>query len=491
MEPIEYSSEVKDLLKFDREHLWHPYANISDPITVYPVASANGCKITLDSTTPAENTVVEAMSSWWCVIHGYNNPELNRAMFDQIGEVSHVMFGGLTHRPAIDLGQKIIKILDHTKLQKVFLADSGSAAVEVAMKMALQYEFSISNGESNKSKFLTIRNGFHGDTFGAMSVSDPVNCKHSIYKNNVAKNIFVKAPTVITTLPTSDICLENPDLFAETTKWNEGDFSEFKQAIEQEGDQICAVILEPLLQGAGGIRLYHPQFLIEARKICNEYEIPFIMDEVATGFGRTGEIFAFKHCEKYQKLLGVSAANMVDVFPDIICIGKGLTGGYMTLSAVVTTPEIATGLSSPNGPTGGYFMHGPTFMGNPLACSVADKSLEILLRGEWKTQVSNIEHQLFKELYVDITKDEELMAHIVDNVRVCGAVGVVQLKDTIDIPWFQQQFIARNVYIRPFRNLCYIVPPFVISKKELEQVTNAIKEVLKLCLSRKIEDVKI
>lgn len=491
MDTLEYSSEVKELLKFDREHLWHPYANMSDPITVYPVKSSRGCKITLDSATPAEKTLVEAMSSWWCVIHGYNNMELNDAMLEQIQNVSHVMFGGLTHMPAIHLGQKILKLLGHSKLQKIFLADSGSAAVEIAMKMALQYEFTISNGSSNKSKFLTIRNGFHGDTFGAMSVSDPINCKHSIYKGNVAANIFVKAPSVISTLPTSDICLENPDIFMEATKWHEEDFFEFKRAIEEKKDQICAVILEPLLQGAGGIRLYHPQFLIEARKICNEYDIPFIMDEIATGFGRTGEIFAFKHCEKYQKLLGVPEKDMVDVFPDIICIGKGLTGGYMSLSAVITTQKIAEGLSSAKGPTGGYFMHGPTFMGNPLACSVANKSLEILMRGEWKNQVREIEHQLFTELYLAIRDDEILMAEVVDNVRVSGAVGVVELKETIDIPWFQQEFVARNVYIRPFRNLCYIMPPFVISREELRQVTNAIKEVLRLCPSHKTKDVKI
>ncbi|QLQ77765.1 hypothetical protein HG537_0C00120 [Torulaspora globosa] len=349
------------------------------------------------------------------------------------------------------------------------------------MKLAIQYNHTVKQGAG---KFLTIRNGYHGDTFGAMSVGDPSNPMRSFFKEHLPQNIFVKAPTLLHTLPTSTICLENPELFQESTKWHPEDFAEFQKAIDEHHDSICAVILEPLLQGAGGVRLYHPQFLIEARKACNKYAIPFIMDEIATGFGRTGEIFAFKHCREYQRLSNVPPEEQVDVFPDILCVGKGLTGGYMSFSAVVTTAEIAGGVSMPDGPTRGYFMHGPTFMGNPLACSVANKSLDILLRGEWKNQVRAIEKQLFQELYLDITRDERLMKSVVDHIRVAGAVGVVQLQNPVNVPWFQEQCILRNVYIRPFKNLCYIIPPFTISREELTVVTRAIKEVLNVCLNQ-------
>ncbi|QLQ81245.1 hypothetical protein HG537_0E06020 [Torulaspora globosa] len=479
MSPLEYSSEVQQLLEWDREHLWHPFSTLTNPFPVYPVRSAMGCQITLDTTD--QQKVVEAMSSWWCVIHGYDNQELKDAMKQQLDQMSHVMFGGLTHKPAVELGKKLLRVIDHPRLHSIFFADTGSVAVEVAMKLAIQYNHTVKQGAG---KFLTIRNGYHGDTFGAMSVGDPSNPMRSFFKEHLPQNIFVKAPTLLHTLPTSTICLENPELFQESTKWHPEDFAEFQKAIDEHHDSICAVILEPLLQGAGGVRLYHPQFLIEARKACNKYAIPFIMDEIATGFGRTGEIFAFKHCREYQRLSNVPPEEQVDVFPDILCVGKGLTGGYMSFSAVVTTAEIAGGVSMPDGPTRGYFMHGPTFMGNPLACSVANKSLDILLRGEWKNQVRAIEKQLFQELYLDITRDERLMKSVVDHIRVAGAVGVVQLQNPVNVPWFQEQCILRNVYIRPFKNLCYIIPPFTISREELTVVTRAIKEVLNVCLNQ-------
>lgn len=485
MANLNFSAEVKELLKFDKEHLWHPYTSMENPLAVYPVESANGCLIRLDTDSPETYDVVEAMSSWWCMIHGYNNKELNAAIMNQMNKVSHVMFGGLTHHPAIDLGQKLLEILDHQQLQKIFFADSGSVAVEVAMKMALQYEFTISEGKSDKKKFLTITNGYHGDTFGAMSVCDPVNSMHSIYKGYLAENFFVEAPPTLSTLPTSNICVTNPELFMESTRWRNEDFDDFKRAVENKCDQICAVILEPLLQGAGGMRFYHPQFLIETRKICNKYKIPLIMDEIATGFGRTGEIFAFKHCQKYQDILGISADEQVDVFPDIICLGKSLTGGYMTLSAVITTPEIANGISSPKSPTNGCFMHGPTFMGNPLACSVASKSLEILMRGEWREQVLRIELQLFEEIYIPITSNTTLMKDVVNDVRICGAIAVVEMKEVIDVAWFQEQFLIRKVYIRPFNKLCYIMPPYIISKEELTKVTQAIIAVVQASMNKK------
>lgn len=460
---------------------------MDNPLPVYPVTSANGCLITLDTDSDESFDVVEAMSSWWCMIHGYNNEELNAAITDQMKKVSHVMFGGLTHRPAIDLGKKILKVIDHPSLERIFFADSGSVAVEVAMKMALQYEFTVSNGTSQKNKFLTITNGYHGDTFGAMSVCDPVNSMHSIYRGYLAENIFVTSPPVLSTLPTSHICVKYPEIFQESTKWHEEDFDDFRMQYQKNSDTICAIILEPLLQGAGGMRFYHPQFLIEIRKLCNQYDIPLIMDEIATGFGRTGAMFAFKHCAEYQNLMNVTSEEYVDVFPDIICLGKSLTGGYMTLSAVVTTPKIANGISSKQSPTSGCFMHGPTFMGNPLACSVANKSLEILIRGEWKEQVSKIEQQLFDELYLPIKADAALMKHLVNDIRICGAIGVVELKESIDVGWFQAQCLSRKVYIRPFNKLCYIMPPYIISTEELGKVTQAIKEVLNEWMKIKIE----
>ncbi|QLG72274.1 hypothetical protein HG535_0C06290 [Zygotorulaspora mrakii] len=486
MANLKYTAEVADLLKFDKEHLWHPYTSMCNPLPVYPVASANGCVITLDTDSEEKYDLIEAMSSWWCMIHGYNNEELNAAIIDQTLKMSHVMFGGLTHKPAICLGQNILRILDQPQLQKVFFADSGSVAVEVAMKMALQYEFTVSNGSSRKNKFITIKNGYHGDTFGAMSVCDPVNSMHTLYKGYLAENIFVNAPTMLTTLPTSRICLMHPEVFSEATKWHQEDFEEFLKTVEEKHDQLCAVILEPLLQGAGGMRFYHPQFLIEVRKVCNFYKIPLIMDEIATGFGRTGAMFAFKHCGNYQNLLQIPPKEQVDVFPDILCLGKALTGGYMTLSAVVTTLEICNGISSPKSATRGSFMHGPTFMGNPLACSVANKSLEILLRGQWKDQVERIEAHLFEGLYLAITTDTNLMKYAVNSVRVCGAVGVVELKEEIDVEWFQKQFLSRKVYIRPFSKLCYIMPPYVISEGELEKVTRAIREVLFVYMRQKM-----
>lgn len=482
MAPLNYSSETQNNLEWDRKHLWHPFSTLREPFPVYPVASSKGCMITLD--TEDRKQVVEAMSSWWCVIHGYNNKELNKGMKTQIDKVSHVMFGGLTHKPAIEVGRKLLSLLDHSKLHSIFFADTGSVAVEVAMKLAIQYNFTAVKGGAQKVKFLTIRNGYHGDTFGAMSVGDPGNPMRSFFREHLFENIFVKAPSLLRTLPTSKICADNPETFAGLVQWDPQDFAEFEKAMAENHDEICAVILEPLLQGAGGIRIYHPQFLIEARKACNTYSIPFIMDEVATGFGRTGELFAFQHCAKYQSMMGIPKKEQIDVFPDIICVGKGLTGGYLSFSAVVTTKEISDGVSMHEGPTRGYFMHGPTFMGNPLACSVANKSLEILMRGEWRAQVNRIEQQLFEELYLDISRDGPLMRVIVDHVRITGAVGVVQLKDQINVPWFQEQCISRGVYIRPFRNLCYIMPPFTISQQELKIVTRAIKDVLGLLLEQ-------
>ncbi|SCV99691.1 LAFE_0B00386g1_1 [Lachancea fermentati] len=479
MTGLSYDSEVQQWLDYDREHLWHPYTSMQKPLDVYPVKSAKGATITLDIQENEKSTLIEAMSSWWCMIHGYNNPEINEGLINQINSFSHVMFGGLTHKPAVTLVRKLIDLINHEKLQFCFLADSGSVAVEVALKMALQYQLTRNNNKTTRSKFLSINNGYHGDTLGAMSVCDPINSMHSIYKGYLPENIFASAPTVIETTPTSAIFKNHPEYFHNICAWDENDIEDFKLKMQTHRDEICAVILEPILQGAGGMRIYHPQFLIEVRKLCNKFQIPLIMDEIATGFGRTGAMFAFHHCKAFQEISEIPRKEQVDVYPDIICVGKALTGGYMTLSAVVTTAEIKDVISKPESITGGCFMHGPTFMGNPLACSAANISLDILSRGDWHNQVSQIEEQLFQELYLPLKNDKTLMNTIIENVRIIGAVGVVELKKPITPSWFHDQFVKRGVYIRPFNRLVYIMPPYIIHKKELTKVTSVLIEVLR------------
>ncbi|SCU77404.1 LADA_0A00276g1_1 [Lachancea dasiensis] len=480
MDSFTLSPEVNDLLEFDKSHLWHPYTSMKNPLPVYPVKSASGSLITLDASTngPLNPTLVEAMSSWWCMIHGYNNTEINEAMISQIQRMSHVMFGGLTHAPVIHLVQRLLALVGHRKLQCCFMADSGSVAVEVSMKMALQYEFTKNGDKSGKCKFLAVRNGYHGDTFGAMSVCDPVNSMHSLYSGYLPENIFVSAPSMLDTLPTSKAFKEAPEIFKMAANWRSSDIDELRATVEERHSEICALILEPILQGAGGMRLYHPQYLIEARKLCTRYAIPLIMDEIATGFGRTGEMFAFHHCKVYQDGLKIAAEDQVDVYPDILCVGKALTGGYMTLSAVITTDHIKDVISSPNSVTGGCFMHGPTFMANPLACSAANKSLEILARGHWREQTSRIEKQLVHQLYVPLKNDEQLMGSLIQDVRVVGAVGVVELQNPVNLSWFHQRFVAKGVYVRPFNKLIYIMPPYIITENELTKVTHTIIEVI-------------
>lgn len=474
---MRFSEKTQALLKFDREHLWHPYTSMLEPLAVYPVKAAYGCLLILDTEDEDQNEIIDGMSSWWCAIHGYNNEELNEALILQVGRMSHVMFGGLTHSPAVTLVQKLLKMINHERLQHCFLADSGSVAVEVAMKMALQYHITL--GKPRKKKFLTISSGYHGDTTGAMSVCDPIGSMHSIYRDYLPEHIFANGPSLISVLPTSGVFQKYGTLFKESVRWKEEDINDIREKTELHRHDLCAVILEPVLQGAGGMRLYHPQFLIEVRKLCNKYQIPLILDEIATGFGRTGATFAFQHCRAYQDQSGVPREVQVDVHPDIICVGKALTGGYLTLSAVVTTSEIAYGISAPNSPTGGCMMHGPTFMGNPLACAVANRSLDILMRGYWKQQVDRIEEQLFLELLVPLkekSKTRELW--LVNDVRIVGAVGVVELSIPVDQAWFQKAFILKSVHIRPFRNLCYIMPPYIISREQLRILISALTSTL-------------
>lgn len=428
------TSSMEDIdTEFDSKHIWHPYTSMVNPLPCYPIVSASGVRIK----TSGNKELIDGMSSWWCTIHGYNHPVLNQALIDQASRMSHVMFGGITHAPAVNLCKKLVK-MTHPKLECTFLADSGSVAVEVALKMAIQYCHS--KGQLSKKKFLTIKNGYHGDTFGAMSVCDPVSSMHSLYTDYVPANLFAEAPQV----QFNDI-------------WDESDIESFKSLILENHHSIAAVILEPILQGAGGMRMYHPQYLKRVRELCDTYGVLLILDEIATGFGRTGKLFAYEHA---------------NICPDIICLGKAITGGYMTLSAVLTTREVADTISLGEAKC---FMHGPTFMGNPLACHVAYKNLEILEQGDWKIQVNNIERQLVSELLP--LKDEGYEQ--VKDVRVLGSIGVVELNFAVDMAAAQKQFVELGVWIRPFGKLIYIMPPYIISEADLATLIRAVILVVK------------
>ncbi|WP_047045258.1 adenosylmethionine--8-amino-7-oxononanoate transaminase [Vibrio mexicanus] len=416
-------------LEFDRNHIWHPYTSTLNPLTCYPVSSAAGVEIKLET----GETLIDGMSSWWSTIHGYNHPHLNQAAHQQIDSVSHVMFGGITHKPAIDLCKKLVAMTPGD-LDKVFLADSGSVAVEVSLKMALQYWHA--KGEK-RSKFLTLRDGYHGDTFAAMSVTDPDNSMHSLYKGFLPEHIFAQSP--------------NTGFWQE---WNERDLDDFKLKLTEHKTEIAAVILEPIVQGAGGMRIYHPEFLKGVRQLCNEHGILLILDEIATGFGRTGKMFACEH------------ANVV---PDILCVGKALTGGYMTLSATITSKKVADTVC---GGDAGCFMHGPTFMANPLACAVANASMELLAQGDWKQQTHAIEQQ-FSLLLPELLKHE-----LIEDVRWLGAIGVVQSTAPVDMEKIQQHFVEQGVWIRPFGKLIYMMPPFISQPKHIETLVNAITTAL-------------
>ncbi|PSV03274.1 adenosylmethionine--8-amino-7-oxononanoate transaminase [Photobacterium leiognathi subsp. mandapamensis] len=416
-------------IEFDKEHVWHPYTSTVTPLPCYPVTSAQGVYLTLEDGTK----LIDGMSSWWSTIHGYNHPVLTEAAKAQLDKMSHVMFGGITHQPAVELCRKLVNITP-APLEKVFLADSGSVAVEVALKMALQYWHA---KNEPRSKFLTVSHGYHGDTFAAMSVTDPANSMHRIYKGFLPEHIFAKSPEC-----------------GFWNEWNENDINDFAEKLKQHHLDIAAVIIEPIVQGAGGMRLYHPMYLKRIRQLCDQYNVLLIADEIAVGFGRTGKLFACEHA---------------DISPDIMCLGKALTGGYMTLSATITTKHVADTVCSGEAQC---FMHGPTFMGNPLACAVANASLDILAENKWQQQVASIEQQLAQEL----PPIEELEK--VKSVRWLGAIGVVELHQAVDMETIQAAFVEQGVWIRPFGKLVYIMPPFIIEPVQLTQLTTAIKRVL-------------
>lgn len=406
---------------FDQAHIWHPYAKIPNEVSTHVVKSAEGVYLNLEN----DKRVVDGMSSWWSAIHGYNHPTLNQAITTQLGKMSHVMFGGLTHDPAIALAKTLIEITPEN-LTKVFFTDSGSVAVEAALKMALQYWHN--KGQSDKHKFVTIRGGYHGDTFGAMSVCDPDNGMHHLFSSVLPKHYFVKSPSME---PMDDA------------------LQDLESTLKQHSSSIAAMILEPVVQGAGGMRLYNPQYLTKAKALCQQHDVLFILDEIATGFGRTGELFALEY---------------VEVEPDILCLGKALTGGYMSLAATLTTDKISQGV--------GTLMHGPTFMANPLACSVANASIELLLNSDWQDNIADIEAVLHSEL--SPLRQHEKVA----DVRILGAIGVVELTEEMDIEIVQNLLIENGVWLRPYGKLLYTMPPFIINKQELLLITKAIKVVI-------------
>jgi len=424
-----------DWLDFERRHVWHPYASMQQPLQVYPVVAANGVMLEFED----GRRVIDGMASWWCAIHGYAVPELNAAIEAQLKNMAHVMFGGLTHKPAAELAALLLQIAPEN-MAHVFFSDSGSVSVEVAIKMAIQYWHA--QGKAKKSRLLTIRGGYHGDTFGAMSVCDPDTGMHHLFSGIVAQQLFADAPTV-----------------DDDETWSDAQIASFRSRLKNHHHELAAVILEPIVQGAGGMRFYAPEFLRQVRSLCDAYDVLLICDEIATGFGRTGTMFA---------------SEQAGIQPDIMCIGKALTGGYMTLAATLCSEKVSDGIHAAEDEQdgAGVLMHGPTFMANPLACAVAVASIQLLLDSPWQQRVLTIEKALKHML-----SPCKASADVAD-VRVKGAIGVIEMKQSVDVGRVQQQLIEQGVWLRPFGKLIYTMPPYVIEASQLEQLTSAMCAVV-------------
>jgi len=427
-----FQTSTSDALAYDQQHLWHPYSSFENKEqAVWPVASAKGVYLTLADGTE----LIDGMSSWWCTVHGYSHPRMVAAISDQAAKMSHVMFGGLTHEPAINLAHKLVQ-LTPAGLNKVFLSDSGSVAVEVAVKMAIQYQQARAKPE--KTKLIALKKGYHGDTLGAMSLCDPTTGMHHLFSDLLAQQFFIREPNI-----------------AFDQLWNDDDIQPLRECLQKNHQQIAALILEPIVQGAGGMRFYHPQYLKNARQLCNEFDVLLIADEIATGFGRSGKLFACEHS---------------DISPDILCVGKALTAGYMTLAATLTTDHIAETISSGEA---GCFMHGPTFMANPLACAAANESLTLLIENNWQAQVKRLEKGLVAGL-----APAKALAEVAD-VRVLGAIGVIEMKEAVDMKKIQPACIEQGIWLRPFGKLVYIMPAYVMTDSELATLTAGMLKVLK------------
>ncbi|WP_045860479.1 adenosylmethionine--8-amino-7-oxononanoate transaminase [Teredinibacter purpureus] len=419
------------ILNIDNRHIWHPYSSVNTAMQPYVVDSCNGVNINLKN----GRSLIDGMASWWSMIHGYNHPELNLALTTQLSDMAHVMFGGLTHEPAAQLAKTLVEITPQG-LEHVFFSDSGSVAVEVAMKMAVQFWHA--RKQPQKNRFISLRSGYHGDTFGAMSVCDPVTGMHQLFSEVLTQQHFTEAPQ----------CGFNEP-------WNEGYLSDITQKIEQYHSTLAAVILEPIVQGAGGMRFYSPHYLRGVKVLCEKYNLLLIADEIATGFGRTGKLFACEHAE---------------ITPDILCLGKALTGGYMTLAATLCTQAVAEAICEGDA---GCFMHGPTFMANPLACAVANKSIELLLNSDWPNAIDNIQQQLTDGLAPCAS------FNTVQDVRCLGGIGVVEMKEPVNMAEITPAFVEEGVWVRPFGTRVYIMPPYVINNSDLATLTSAFVKVLK------------